>query len=477
MKNPDTKITVQTKIQYPATNTLDRETRWVAIELPAEDNFGELELWAFQGIIVSIGYMDDEKQRIIGSGVMVAPGICLTATHVMDVMRNKNALVYSFPCKNSMRIWRPQDFQAEQRVTAEIMPFQRATPRYIDVGILSISPFSIFNDNSDYVFVPLEVSIPKIGERLWAAGYREIENDGVPTLSFFYTSGIVTEQYLEGRGTFINGPCVEVAMETLGGMSGGPVFNNRGRVIGIISSSLDGPKGPTYVSMIWTTLMSTVMAPWPENLWPANVAGMQVPIDNGIKLSGSGRLDSAGAYKVKFPEQDSESMLSIFITAGIDVPIENYDMEDFAYENFEEYLTGEGLKYLSTVDKDIFDRALIQTEYTEIIKLFSCCDATLLEGIEDLNIQSVKVLDDGNIGVDALYNLRIVFMRLKIPRQQFEAHKNHICSLEGMHDQVIDEDYVYYDHYTRPFFRVNFSYSIESRKCKEVRFQALTLKI
>ena len=121
MKNPDKKITVQTKIQYPETNKLDRKTRWIAVELPAEDNFGELELWAFQGVVVSIGYIDEANERIIGSGVMVAPGICLTATHVMDVMRNKNAVVYSFPCKNNMRIWAPQDFQAEQKVTAEIM--------------------------------------------------------------------------------------------------------------------------------------------------------------------------------------------------------------------------------------------------------------------------------------------------------------------------------------------------------------------
>ncbi|WP_176844502.1 S1 family peptidase [Mucilaginibacter gossypii] len=471
------KKTIQVKIEYPETNSLDRKCKWICPELTAIDGIGELALWELKGLVVTIGFINDEQEKIIGSGVMIAPGVCLTATHVMEETRQKNALVYSFPCENSMRIWSPRDFSASEKVSVEIMPFQKKVPRYMDVGILSLSPFSKFEDHENYMFAPLEVSIPKIGERLWAAGYREIDNDGVPTLAFFCTSGIVTEQYLQGRGTFINGPCIEVAMETRGGMSGGPVYNAEGKVIGVISSSLEGAQGPSYISLIWPALLSTVYAPWPEKLWPKQTAGIQISADKGVKILGSARIDDEGSYKIKFPKQSSESMLAVLETAGIKLPEEDYDFQDFSHENFEKFLEEEGIKYLFVADKEIFDQGLIDKEYTEIIKLFQCFDASMLEGLEDLNIQSVKLLDNGNIGIDALYNIRIAFLRLRITREEYECHKDLISSLNSLQDQEIDEDYICYDHYARPFYRVNFTYNIQSGECQDIRFQSLSLKI
>ena len=106
--------------------------------------------------------------------------------------------------------------------------------------------------------------MPKIGERLWAVGYREVVNDGTPQIGAFVTSGLVTEQFSSGRGSYINGACVEVAMKSLGGMSGGPVFNEEGRVVGVISTCLEGQEdnlGPTYVTLIWPSLISEIYCP------------------------------------------------------------------------------------------------------------------------------------------------------------------------------------------------------------------------
>ena len=91
--------------------------------------------------------------------------------------------------------------------------------------------------------------MPKIGERLWTVGYREKSNDGVPMIGCFTSSGLVTELYLDGRGSHMKGPCVEVAMNVVGGMSGGPVFNSAGKIVGVISSGFDGGEntfGPSY---------------------------------------------------------------------------------------------------------------------------------------------------------------------------------------------------------------------------------------
>jgi hypothetical protein len=475
------KNSFQTMIERPETNILDRACKWIRPEFHPIDGIGEEELWRLQGLIVAIGFIDGERQCIIGSGIMIAPGLCLTATHVIEETAKKHALLFTFPCDSNMRIWTPEDFSAQQKISIELIPFQKPEPKYSDVGILSYSPFSKFTDKNDYLFAPIEASIPKVGERLWATGYRETSNDGVPTISFFITSGLVTEQYLGGRGIHINGPCIEVAMQALGGMSGGPVFNAEGRVVGVISSCLEGQvdsKGPTYVSLVWTSLLSTVYSPWPENHWPENVAGVQTASNGqGARLLGKARFDKDGAFRVKFPEQSSESMLSVLKSAGVELPSEDYEFSDFAYDNFEEFLEEKGLNYLFEVDKSIFDRSLIEKEYTETLKLFKCFDAYIMEGLEDLFIQSISLLDDGNVGVDAFFDMRIVFVRLQIAKVEHTYHEAAITSITSLHNQELDEDNVYYDHFARPFYRVNFTYNVQSQECQDIRFQLLSMKI
>ncbi len=474
------KKSVHAKFEFPEKKSIDRPCRWGCPEFSAIDIISEQSLWALGGLIVAIGFIDNVKQKIIGSGVMIAPGLCLTATHVIEEIKEKNALLYTFANKDSMRIWISEEFHAQQKKSIEILPFQKPIPKYCDVGILSCSPFSKFDDNDDYIFAPLEVSIPKINERLWATGYREVENDGVPTISFFISSGLVTEQYLQGRGSHINGPCIEVAMDALGGMSGGPVFNAEGRIVGVVSSSLEGYhdfKGPTYVSLVWTSLLSEVYAPWPENYWPNNFACIQTTMENsGVRLIGSARFDENGNYKVKFPKQSSDSILSIFKSAGITFPNEEYELEDFTYEYFEDFLEKEGLKYLSKADNAIFDIALNSSDYKDIFKLFECSDASTFDGLEDLEIESVKLINDGNIGIDALFNIRNSVIKLKIPYKEYEKNKDLITSIESFYNEESDGDYVYYEYFTRPFYRVNFTYNVQTEECQDIRFQSLSLK-
>ncbi len=64
----------------------------------------------------------------------------------MEEMKEMNALVHSFPCENQMKIRISNDFSAPEKVPVEIIPFQKKYPRYMDVGILSLSPISTFRD-------------------------------------------------------------------------------------------------------------------------------------------------------------------------------------------------------------------------------------------------------------------------------------------------------------------------------------------
>lgn len=100
-------------------------------------------------------------------------------------------------------------------------------------------------------------------------------------------------------------PCFEVAMETLGGMSGGPVFNSDGRLVGIVSSSLEG--GPSYVTLLWDAIRLRVECAVPH-LAASKTVTLLGAHDRGLaKLKGDVDRDPWG--EVTFRLSDAESKL------------------------------------------------------------------------------------------------------------------------------------------------------------------------
>jgi hypothetical protein len=64
-------------------------------------------------------------------------------------------------------------------------------------------------------------------------------------------------------------PVLEVEVRTEGGMSGGPVFDRNGLLLGILCSSFDfGLEGGiSYVSLIWPALTIRFEALWPSGFF------------------------------------------------------------------------------------------------------------------------------------------------------------------------------------------------------------------
>lgn len=87
---------------------------------------------------------------------------------------------------------------------------------------------------------------PKVGEVVFAVGYPELgfealNGDEVARYlkeGMFGVYGQVTNLYPNGRDRTRTSPGFEVEANWPSGMSGGPVFNQRGQVIGVVSSSL-----------------------------------------------------------------------------------------------------------------------------------------------------------------------------------------------------------------------------------------------
>jgi Trypsin-like peptidase domain len=115
----------------------------------------------------------------------------------------------------------------------------------------------IFDSNLKYDHLTPNFENPEKGQLVKNFGYggSSIEDkekriqDGNFTCQ--WGQGKISELYLEGRDkSTLPGATVEAFMATIGKASGGPVFNEKGEVIGVNSTSLDGEPPVSYFTPI-----------------------------------------------------------------------------------------------------------------------------------------------------------------------------------------------------------------------------------
>jgi hypothetical protein len=243
--------------------------KWGRPQFTAEDGYGNMGKLSHLGeLALAFGYMDDAGLYAVGSGVMIAPGILLTATHVIQETKNTAGMAFSFLERGGMRIWGPRE--ASFRTGRIDDPLGGSRRRVSDVALVACELMSAQVEEFPVRLAHIELVLPRLGERLWAVGCRETLRDPEPGVTMLCASGLVTARFPDGRGDHLPNSCVEVSVNTVGGMSGGPVFNVAGHLVGIVSSSYEAEdgKGPTYVSLIWPAFQSIVTAPWPRDFWP-----------------------------------------------------------------------------------------------------------------------------------------------------------------------------------------------------------------
>jgi serine protease Do len=92
---------------------------------------------------------------------------------------------------------------------------------------------------------------PKVGDRVVALGFPEISALSSPRLrlsvtlveGLYASYGRIVNLYPDGRDRTNKTPAFEVEAHWPSGMSGGPVINENGKVIGIVSRSLEASTG------------------------------------------------------------------------------------------------------------------------------------------------------------------------------------------------------------------------------------------
>lgn len=237
----------------------------------APAGLAEVSDWDFfDGAVIGLHFGDPLGQAVLGSGAMVAPGVALVAKHVVDpkepemkaVMQGAAGFICTAISSSGLTIWRPRHVTLVDNTDLAILTLQGA----------SALP-EVFRNAT------ISTRLPGLGEQLIIAGVRHevgaAEDRPKLNIRMMVATGTVAARYEQGRDWLLPWPTLEVDCPALSGMSGGPAFDERGFLIGLLCTSLD-PPGPAYVSLLWPSLATRVTPPWPPGIYPAPVSLLEM---------------------------------------------------------------------------------------------------------------------------------------------------------------------------------------------------------
>lgn len=237
------------------------------------------------GILLALSFRDDSGHHTTGSAAMVGPGIAICAAHVLEdqgylekITNGGATLVAQAPVPGGMLLW------TVMRV---------ATVPDSDLAVLSMTLSSDFPLDRHFAVASITTRMPAVGDELTLTGLSAVrrteEISGVMRIEMLpgCVKGQVIDRYPEGRDrSMLPGPCLAVECEARGGMSGGPVFDSRGYLVGVVSSSYEGSE-VTFVSHIWPGLVRAQAWPvWPVKPYPLPPPGtiLQLGLKFGISI-------------------------------------------------------------------------------------------------------------------------------------------------------------------------------------------------
>jgi hypothetical protein len=234
----------------------------------------------FHGTVLALGFRHNEFEELIGSAVMVAPGLALTAMHSVIAYEAALCAGAAFPFLIStghhLQAWAVHQIYEVGGT---------------DLALLAVKPLTALPPDRVVRVQSMSTRVPYIGERVFLVGYRATTaantSDGATSFSasLIATSGEVATHHLGGRDQYLMPwPCFEVQAPTWGGMSGGPVLDSVGRLVGLVCSSIEAEDnlGPAYVSLLWPALVHPFLGAWPIQVYQSVQTLLAMPIGCSI---------------------------------------------------------------------------------------------------------------------------------------------------------------------------------------------------
>ncbi|WP_313116153.1 S1 family peptidase [Stenotrophomonas indicatrix] len=411
----------------PALATL--RPSWSTAEYSDSDGIGPMaSLYEAGDALVAVTRMDTEGPTVLGTGVMIGPGLLLTATHVLDEFPSNGAPpVFMTFLPDAARAWLPVDRSTSTGRSAYVEDRRLVS----DVTIISCTLNSDAHAHHPLMLAPLRAALPLIGERLWAFGFRHGDIDqGAACVTPLVSSGQVTQVFPHGRGEHLPASCIEVAMETRGGMSGGPVVNAKGDLVGIVTSSIEG--GPSYVTLIWDALRLKVRSTLPLlahrgdiNLFTARNLGL-------VRLNGMVTRNRRGDVTLKLSEAESRLMAMCIIdepmpatgtTAGRALTTDQLDTLQTRWsDEMEEEAAHAGLHYLQQREVPAV-RAFLAAAGIPTVCLDSILQAEVedMQGLEYPEILSARE-QGGIINATYAFELLTVVWTVEVAVAEYQAN-------------------------------------------------------
>lgn len=280
---------------------------WNRFAGPSSDSFGRFPT-NLGDVVLAMAYKEDGRFVVCGSGFMVAKGLLITAAHVShEELAERPAVGCALLPGGHMRIWGLNGRTAAGREIVPVMFTEPIRHERHDVSLCSCELRSEPHANEPIDLATIDIAMPAIGERLWGLGFRRTNERGErdADMVLLGTTGRVIAQHPDGLPGFPCA-CVYVEMQSLAGMSGGPVFNTRGNVVGLIAKSMEGENAPTLIALVWSVFAQNVPATtWPDDHWPAEMpSGLstlnyakqlgRVRVNGHVYINPEGLLDITG---------------------------------------------------------------------------------------------------------------------------------------------------------------------------------------
>ncbi|MCC8991950.1 MAG: serine protease [Streptococcus sp.] len=191
--------------------------------------------------------------KFIGTGFFVTRfGFFISARHVFeDVLDDKGNAKSGLNIiqfyDNFKFYWRP------------VTGFVLHNAADVAIGVCTPMKHQITSKPLFNKVLALSMSLPKVGENIWTFAYpgttvTQSEKTEIKYNAKFY-AGIINEYYPNGRDRVILPfPCFRTSIVLHGGSSGGPVFGENRKVIGINSTSFDSEMDISHISRIHDVL-------------------------------------------------------------------------------------------------------------------------------------------------------------------------------------------------------------------------------
>lgn len=222
----------------------------------AVSDHGLVPLSSYSGALGTVSLRDGRQHVTEGSAIIVSPAFAVTAKHVVsdwiEAMRKGEATaVCQAPTNDTLHLWEVESISALSSADLAVLSLRLRSALPPSFGVAHVS-----------------ARMPAVGESVYLCGFTAhkrstphanmIEVEG----NMRVCTGRIVDVWPRGRDrVMIPSPSFAVDCPAFSGMSGGPVFDQYGYVIGVVSSGTDGDQ-VAFVSHIWPALVARIEPRW-----------------------------------------------------------------------------------------------------------------------------------------------------------------------------------------------------------------------